>query len=80
MVAGLLAFEGLLDLRQEVFAAEEELDGLGEIVDRLALGIGELPRQGDDARCGDLHPKDDRTSPWTMTACTSMNPLRFWAA
>ena len=39
--AGLLAGERFFDLGQQVVAAEEELDRLGQFVDRLALGVGQ---------------------------------------
>jgi hypothetical protein len=55
VVAGGLAVEGLLDLGQQVVAAEEEFGGLGEFVDRRVLGVRELPGERDDARGGDVH-------------------------
>ena len=44
--AGLLAGERFLDLGEQVVAAVEELDRLGQLVDRLPLRIFEPPGQG----------------------------------
>ena len=65
--AGLLALERLLDLGQQVVAAEEELDRIGQLVDQLVLRVREPPGEADDARrrrsrieCIDSHnPADD---------------------
>ena len=53
--AGLLAVERLLDLGEQVVAAEEELDRIAQLVDLDALRIGETPGQADDAGGFDLH-------------------------
>ena len=50
--AGLLAGERFLDLGEQVVAAEEELDRLGQLVDLGALRVVEAPGQADDARGG----------------------------
>ena len=55
LVAGLVAGERFLDLLEQVLAAEEELDGLAQLVDLAALCVGETPSQADDARCSDFH-------------------------
>ena len=53
--ADLLAGERFLDLGEQVVAAEEELDRLGQLVDLGALRVCEPPGQADDAGGGDLH-------------------------
>jgi hypothetical protein len=50
-----LACERFFDLGEQVVAAEEELDRLGELVDLAALRIRKAPGQADDAGRGDFH-------------------------
>jgi hypothetical protein len=52
---GRLVGKRLLDLRQQIAAAIEELDRFVELVDQLALRIGERPDQRHDARGSDVH-------------------------
>src|SRR5258706_16347151 len=44
-----------LDLREQGAPAVEELDGLLELVDQLALDVLQSPGQADDAGMGDEH-------------------------
>ena len=55
LVAGLLADERLLDLGEQIVAAEEELDRFVQLVDLDALRVGESPGQADDAGGFDPH-------------------------
>ena len=55
LVADVVAEQRFLDLRQQVLAADQELDRIGQLVDRLALRIAQPPDQADDAGRGDRH-------------------------
>src|SRR6185312_17053262 len=52
---GAPANQRLLDLGEQVLAADQEFDRFGELVDQPALRIGEAPGEADDAGLGDLH-------------------------
>ena len=60
-------------LAQQVVAAEEELDRLGQFVDQVALGVFEAPGQADDAGGRDQHRK-------MIAQSLAMNPIDIDAA
>jgi len=53
--AGVLVGQRFLDLLEQILAAVEEFQRLGELVDQVALSVLEAPGQRDDAGGGDEH-------------------------
>ena len=53
--AGCLAGQGFFQFAQQVVAAVEELDRVGQLIERGALCVGQCPGEADDAGFSDQH-------------------------